>query len=488
MAIQSSYIHPDEHFQSLEVLAVKFGQIKGTIPWEFDKANAARSFIPLYVNYGLIFKLFGVDNPKLLLRLVRLLNFLTYVWAYKFALIHMAHSVQADLLISTSYVTWCFQSHSFSNSLETILLLIVLSLYSDMIRFPHKEHRIKSAILGVAIVLGVFNRITFPSFILLPSIVVFWNFFRKSWLSFAIFTVSLLSSMATFIYFDTLLYSSTRYVVAPWNNFQYNLDQSNLAKHGLHPWYTHSLINLPQLLGPSILFIRPPRRSVKLLLNNMSLLSIASGITLLSVFKHQELRFLIPLAPLSFMCLRFRESWNKIGFPIWILFNLVMAMIMGCLHQSGVIRIIESIHRDQLGVHVWWKTYSPPTWMYANEELITSTTNFVDDVERVDNVPFSIVRNHMVDLKGCDVGLLNDTLNQFLSQGANVTLIAPRSVSRLLTALNTEFHFRPMRQNRLHLDLDHIDVADAASWAMGITEYSVTRNDNAHYYTSIVNN
>ncbi|CDF89920.1 related to GPI mannosyltransferase 4 [Zygosaccharomyces bailii ISA1307] len=488
VAIQPSYIHPDEHFQSLEILAIKFGQIKGSIPWEFDSANAARSFIPLYLNYGFIFKFFDHVRPRLLLSIVRLQNFLTYLWAYKFALAHIGHSYEADFLISTSYITSCYQSHSFSNSLETVLLLVVLSLYNDLIRLRHKRHCLESVLLGITIALGIFNRITFPVFIVVPSFIVFWQFYRKSLFSLAVFTAALLCSIAAFIYTDTLLYNSTHYVIAPWNNLRYNLDVSNLAQHGLHPWYTHFLINLPQLVGPSILFVQAPRRSLRTLANNMPLLSIYSGITLLSIFKHQELRFLIPLAPLFFMCSHFRESWNKIGVYIWIAFNLFMGIIMGCLHQSGVIRLLDAMRQDKLEVHVWWKTYSPPTWMYANKNLVASTTNFVNDTEKVENVDFSIVHDHVVDLKGCDTNLLNYTLTQFLSQNAQVALLAPKSVSSLLNLLNTTFRFIPTRSSNLHLDLDHIDIADSASWSMGLIQYNVIRNDYAHYYTSIVNN
>ena len=35
IALQPSYIHPDEHFQSLEVVASQVLGVKGTTPWEF---------------------------------------------------------------------------------------------------------------------------------------------------------------------------------------------------------------------------------------------------------------------------------------------------------------------------------------------------------------------------------------------------------------------------------------------------------------------
>jgi hypothetical protein len=67
---------------------------------------------------------------------------------------------------------------------------------------------------------------------------------------------------------DTEFYTSSpvtwshlfsRPVITPLNNLRYNLSTSNLAAHGLHPWYQHILANLPLLLGPGflLLFLRP---------------------------------------------------------------------------------------------------------------------------------------------------------------------------------------------------------------------------------------
>lgn len=43
-------------------------------------------------------------------------------------------------------------------------------------------------------------------------------------------------------------------VITPLNNLLYNLNVDNLAQHGLHPRYTHFVINLPLLFGPLALF------------------------------------------------------------------------------------------------------------------------------------------------------------------------------------------------------------------------------------------
>lgn len=94
----------------------------------------------------------------------------------------------AVLLVASSYVTWTFQTHTFSNSVETLLVLWCLVL---MQRIAGGSHRPTSPVeekpglssaavprqlfvtsglaLGFLLVFGVFNRITFPAFLLIPG-------------------------------------------------------------------------------------------------------------------------------------------------------------------------------------------------------------------------------------------------------------------------------------------------------------------------------
>lgn len=493
VALQISYLHPDEHFQNLEILAIRVFGIKGTVPWEFLPINAARSYVPVYVTFGPIFYILrksGLEYPMLILSLIRLQNYMVYLLVYRLAVRYFKRTSRFDLnkvefFISTSYITWTYQSHSFSNSLETILLLIVLSLYSNILwisRNKNSDHFWTSIILGITITLGVFNRITFPAFILLPSISIFWKFYRFHWRSFGLFLLTIACTTFAFICFDTSIYNSPSPVIAPLNNLLYNFDESNLELHGLHPRYNHLLINLPQIVGPAIFLLIPHHRRFKQAWTNLPLLSIISGTLVLSVFKHQELRFLVPLTPLLFMCFNekapFKWMRSDIIIKSWIVFNLILGIVMGCYHQSGVLRVLDVFYRQKnpVDVHIWWKTYSPPTWMYMNQELTVSTTNFVDNIERIDEVPLHATTNHIVDLKGCDAHLLNYTLTNFLKNGAKVNLIAPNSVKRHLQLLmdSSNFVVEKKYETKFHLDLDHLDFGDPVSFAPGIAIYEAT--------------
>jgi len=89
-------------------------------------------------------------------------------WAV-YRLAKESHRRSALLLYSSSYVTWTFQTHTFSNSIESVL--VSCSLVTILI-FKHTRTIVSQSAfaLGVLGSLGVFFRITFPAF-LFPAVV-----------------------------------------------------------------------------------------------------------------------------------------------------------------------------------------------------------------------------------------------------------------------------------------------------------------------------
>lgn len=176
-------------------------------------------------------------------------------------------------------------------------------------------------------------------------------------------------------------------VITPLNNFRYNADTNNLATHGLHPHHQHFLANLPQLLGPAFValalapFIRS-RTGIAVDLRNKRAVAALTGTMILSIFPHQEARFLIPCVPLLLSCLRPLRS--RVFLVAWIVFNVTMGFLMGIHHQGGVIPAqlaIPSIVSSppspltdssgtatQNATVFWWKTYPPPRWLLGNRD------------------------------------------------------------------------------------------------------------------------
>ena len=486
---QISYIHPDEHFQSLEILTQLFYKTKGTIPWEYDPTNGARSYVPLLVFYGPIYHLFAnvwhSQDVKTLFLFIRLQNFTISFFTSMFLKSYIMPTPikersKMNLYLITSYVAWTFQKHSFSNSIETVILLMTIATFAFQLQSAEKSHYMITIVQGLLITLGIFNRMTFPAFILFPSIKLFYKYYLKHLKCFICLLVTIGLSTITCIYLDTQIYGTDKLVIAPLNNLLYNMSVSNLSKHGLHPRYTHILINIPQLIGPAALYLIPYiKKDFKNWFIKLPNLSICSALVLLSIFPHQELRFLIPIVP--FICMQLPNIKPKLFFKLWITFNSIMYIIMGVYHQSGIIDAIISekyYDKKNINVHLWWKGYSPPTWMYMNNKLTVGTTNFINDIERIDDIDFSINMNYVIDLKGCDTELANDTITGFFNEDSNtvITFLYPTSVQTKVSEIfnRTDIRTTSKYHTWSHLDLDHFDIDDLSTFIPGFNAIEIT--------------
>ncbi|KAJ8102621.1 Alg9-like mannosyltransferase family-domain-containing protein [Lipomyces tetrasporus] len=378
--LSPSYIHPDEHFQGPEVLA---GDIFGwnvTKAWEFTTDNPIRSILPLWLAYGfpmtILRWMYGMSvNPILAYYCLRMFFFLISFSLEDWALQELASTpkVRAHylLVVASSYVTWTYQTHTFSNSVETIILAwtLVLIRRISFRNFGHTRHFWSCCLLGCLVAIGVFNRITFPAFLILPVWYLVPQFIRFP--SSIIFIVlSGIGTSLVAIYIDTRYYGSPTPVLTPLNNFMYNFQPENLAKHGLHPRYTHILVNLPLLLGPYVLFVRPQL--------SIAFLSAVSGTIVLSLFQHQEARFLLPAIPLllastsipKFALSTTSRKWMLIS--VFGVFNAILAAIFGIYHQGGIVpaqTLYIGPHASSISDVVWWKTYSPPDWLLGEHEV-----------------------------------------------------------------------------------------------------------------------
>lgn len=74
----------------------------------------------------------------------------------------------ARFLLTSSYAFLVYQSHTFSNSIETILVIQTLVLCKKLSRWPSLRTPARWGLLGVLVAYGIFNRPTFPFWILVP--------------------------------------------------------------------------------------------------------------------------------------------------------------------------------------------------------------------------------------------------------------------------------------------------------------------------------
>lgn len=217
-------------------------------------------------------------------------------------------------------------------------------------------------------------------------------------ISLLVVIVTVLSTTFLCISVDTVFYTRLPFsfrrvfrspVITPLNNVLYNTQTSNLAAHGLHPRWQHLVVNLPQLLGPALLLLpssarRTPRLDAAL-----------SGVALLSVFPHQEARFLLPAVPLVLSSLRLPRVLRrrKLFLGAWVAFNITLGALMGVYHQGGVVPAQMFIASSaaagatntteaaplaiDVGRAFWWKTYSPPIWLLDGHAANTDTVDLM---------------------------------------------------------------------------------------------------------------
>lgn len=262
----------------------------------------------------------------------------------------------------------------------------------------------KCAILSTICVIGIFNRPTFICFGL--PLIFFWMLrglgtsktvsFTDFNLRMLFFVLSGLPAFIIIVIIDSLYYgylslaqiyimdiSIYSFLVTPVNFIRYNINSENTAAHGEHPRWLHLLVNIPLLyniLGVITvvsfgnLFYKFLRKEFQNLPHSQSFVAFMTGtifapVLMLSLFNHQEARFLIPITvPIillhspklitgvnltSFM----RESkWNLIRFlsqhinvtisgrfilKVWYAMNILFTLFFGFIHQGGIVQLTD---------------------------------------------------------------------------------------------------------------------------------------------------
>ncbi|KAI1848773.1 hypothetical protein JX265_013773 [Neoarthrinium moseri] len=471
-ALSPSYLHPDENFQGPEVIAGEIFSYPVRRTWEFTSEHPIRSVFPLWPVYGLPMLLLrwlwigngndGEIPPIAVFWTLRVLMFvLSFVledWAVHELVQSPRHRRVAIVLVASSYVTWTYQTHTFSNSIETLIVAWSLSQKTPAL--------MASMVLGVVAVFGVFNRITFPAFLLIPGFRLIPHFWNKP-LSLIVLAASALVTIIIAIGLDTSFYTPHSItwldlvrnpVITPWNNLRYNISPANLAQHGLHPWYQHILVNIPMLIGPAagLLFFQPHL--------SLRLYSAISGIFVLSIFQHQEARFLLPTIPLVLSSVQLPKNPTvlKAWVGAWVTFNVLLSLLMGVYHQGGIVpgQVFLSKQPDATQA-VWWKTYMPPIWLLNGKNEVLRTQDVMD-------MEGAALLQELGRLATCDTPA-DRRNNEYLKESNGTYLVAPLSATWLDPYLDNKglegLRFREVWRHRQHFNLDDLNWAEDGFWA-----------------------
>ncbi|KAJ4391315.1 alpha 1,2 mannosyltransferase [Gnomoniopsis smithogilvyi] len=477
-ALSPSYLHPDENFQGPEVIAGEIFKYPVRLTWEFTTDHPIRSVFPLWPIYGmpmLLLRWLWIGNgndgeiPPIavfwtLRALMFIFSFVLEDWAIHELIQSPRHRRVAVLLVASSYVTWTYQTHTFSNAIETLVVAWSLVLIERTMAVPVNTHHtplLAPTFLGIMVVFGFFNRITFPAFLLIPGLRLIPYYWRSP-LALAATALAALSTAFIAIALDTAFYTSHQIswsdlfhhpVITPLNNLMYNISPSNLAEHGIHPWYQHIAFNLPQLIGPAaiLLFTRPHL--------SLRLYSAISGISVLSIFQHQEARFLLPTIPLILSSVRLPQSKKvlRIWVTAWIIFNLIFGALMGIYHQGGIVPAQTFMSKQPDATKaIWWKTYMPPIWLLNGKAETLETRDVM-------GIPGEELYAQLERIATCDTPA-DRRSREYLKEKNGTYLIAPTSAAWLDPHLKNKgldgLRFREVWRYKHHLNLDDLDFDD----------------------------
>ncbi|KAH9493804.1 hypothetical protein DERF_014532 [Dermatophagoides farinae] len=304
---QSGYIQPDEFHQFTEPLAERFLRVETLKCWEFTRDQPIRSMIipqlligPMFLAFHRMFSptsyqslssywilvlprfimvLFSFITDIVLKRLVTMIN--NNSDGHRSLSSSSRTKLYTSLIHSSTYLAFTYYNRTFTNTIETILMALLLLIIFESLQLKRQKYTASSTKIGSILAIGFFNRPTFVIFASVP--VIFWicSFSRKQtttttttkttakhriwsiitkWIrnSFAILQSFLVVSLM-FIVGDSIFYNRfdlmtiindpydmiQNLVITPWNFIQYNIRPSNLANHGLHPVYFHSLVSMP---------------------------------------------------------------------------------------------------------------------------------------------------------------------------------------------------------------------------------------------------
>ncbi|KAH6943678.1 hypothetical protein HPB50_025600 [Hyalomma asiaticum] len=444
---QTGYIHPDEFFQSTEVVAGDLFGLKVHRTWEFTSPYPIRSIAIIWMTTLIPLSILkwiwsyvampGTLPPQLLFIMVPRIFACAASFACDYTIYHLSappakrsRRVKALGIFASCYVTMVFYTRTFSNSVESWLLALLLLSVKDVMHgneLKLKDARVKVSrryySIAFLLCIGTFNRPTFICFAL-PAM-IFWlcsgvshNVKTKKCRTGAEIAQRLARRVVklggcfvlwaqypiivdtVYFYPDILSHGSPLHVVVtPLNFIRYNLNTTNLELHGEHPRFLHLLVNVPLLFN--VLGILALWASCRVLYNRLSCNSRLEGLKFLtisktfdivaactlllplfalSLFKHQEPRFLVPLLVPAVLVAQRHFSAKLVIF--WSVANLLCLVFFGYIHQGGLLPCMAHV-RDRLTQHrqdnttatiMFAGTYMPPRHLLAVKQDETGVT------------------------------------------------------------------------------------------------------------------
>jgi phosphatidylinositol glycan class Z len=234
-----------------------------------------------------------------------------------------------------------------------------------------------------------------------------------------------------------------------------------------------------------------------------------SGLGFLSLAPHQEPRFLLPLlVPLAIISKQSLSSaWVLL---VWIVFNVILLIVYGILHQGGVVPSLLAIaapHKPTGAPRavLYYHTYMPPT--FASRKRIEAVAECpasaevadpmlqAQDIDYCSTATLGCGSSPIIDLKGSSVDILMSALSEQLAcdngdhgvkdSNVYVYLVAPPlTMGKVVLGhdcfLEESYSCRHILSYRPHLTTEDFPPFDASLantlWSMELTVYEISCN------------
>lgn len=305
---QTGYLHPDEMFQSADIMGGRFFDSKVIPAWEFKSNKPIRCMLIPWVLNSLSFRIAWLFNNEpsayILLALPRLLytilSFIVDICLWKICRYHSSRGLwylPVSTIFQSSFICLGCMTRTLSNTVEVVLFSVLLLITCELIKprfrilfvtpngraspafemMKGSKQLLSSFSIGIILSIGLFNRPTFILFAMIPLLYWLCESFRRNLsskrltIARAIMPLSLSFIATSFaqITFDTYYYKgfqttydtfrllttlnyhkfihnvTSEWVITPYNFIRYNSAVDNLRNYGLHPPYFHLLVNGP---------------------------------------------------------------------------------------------------------------------------------------------------------------------------------------------------------------------------------------------------
>lgn len=230
------------------------------------------------------------------------------------------------------------------------------------------------------------------------------------------------------------------------------------------------------LIGPAFaLLIWRPQWTLRIY-------SAISGLAVLSIFQHQEARFLMPTIPLLLSSVRLPENkkFRQAFMGVWIAFNVIFGLLMGKYHQGGVVPTQFHISGIEDATHaLWWKTYSPPIWLLNGKNEMLTTHDLM-------GMKGELMIKELQEWATCsDAPEVENRNGTYLVAPLSATFLDKYAAGEKGNAEGLELE--TVWQYKTHLNLDDLEFGDDGVWPTlkrvvgrrGLGVWRVTKNCSA---------